>query len=664
MFREIGKAKEQLTEHWLIDRMERPNPMAKLSAYALKYQTFALYDLDGEVLWYAPRSGKGVKRGNPEHITIFRKHEATPVPYGGIGEFLGWELSIDGRREFADRDDVVHFTYFDPLAFRASFDPFKMQPRTPNRGRSPIDSKRLTITTDIAMARYNRDFFNRGIAPNYHFAYDGDLTTEEQDAYREKLTARIAGKNGEIVLTEKGWTVTNTGAAAQRDAQFSEGRAASKAEQLAGLAPPIVMGESDATYANADKQMLMFYEVIVDPALIHICSTIDVSLLADEEDLWCELATDDVDALQVAKRERLKSAADLAGRRVPWDVAARTVGLDLEQFEGSDIAFGSYTDIPVSDILSGNSKAEITTPAPANATLPPDQTNAPSDSAPRFIRVIDSSETAVRVVESATSDMKRAAASDETLSAILKIIRDDDAELQKIVRRFHVVALNEGAKQIGDLLKIDTLIGIDNPHVKAFLDTRANLITSVNKTTGDQILEAVKSGINAGETPENIATGIKRVFNTRKDVDADFIARQEVGSALNGGRFLQTKEEGADGYEWLSSRDGNVRETHAPGTGVDGEIVALGDQFSNGCRYPQDPEGEKKEVLGCRCIGMPASVGGERMLRSEKQRDACWRANVAVAMKSTERKCASALGRLFNDQRGRVLAAVAKMLAA
>ena len=822
MFRETGSDKEQLTKHWLIDLMERPNLHAKLAAYALKYRTFSLFDLDGEVFWHLGWSGKGVRRRStpPEFLTIFRKHEAFPVPYGGIGEFLGWEFQINGVRHFADRDDVVHFANFDPLSRAADFNPFTMQALQPNRGRSPLDSKRLAVATDLAMSRYNRDWFNRSIASDWHFTYDGDMTQDEQDDYREKLTARVAGKNGEVILTANGWTASHVAGASQHDAQFSEGRKQAKEEQLAGLAPPVAMGETGATFTNTGQQMQMFYEIIVDPALNHAASTIDVNLLEDEPDLWTEFATDDVDALQAQKRERFKSVIELSKAGWPIAVACRAAGVDVESFLGSDIPFRLYSEIPVSDILAGSSKAEVATVPPKDAPKPPDQTNEPGDTppppdaVPRFIRVIDPHQT-IRIVDTRmagpfdygstqinlTGDVAKAllalgatipddaiaekgresdthitvkfgldpkvtardvtealansdsviemaqrgggvtfgetgffapegkdydvvfvgvdspdlvilnqviregvettgtqpeyiphatvayvtrgrgaefdeaqgrikggntrdAAKDKLLTIVTSIIRGDDAELQSIAERFHVLSLNEGARQIADLTKSGTeVVGIDNQYVKDFLAARANLITSVNETTAGQVLDYVKAGLNAGDSPEEIASVIREVYNVRKK-DADFIAKQENGSALNGGRFAQTKEEGSDGYEWISSRDKDVRESHAPGTGVDGEVVALGEQFSNGCRYPQDEEGPVEEVMGCRCTAFPASLNGARMLQTEQQRAIYWRATMVTALRNLNKQFASRLGRYFNDQRGRVLAAVAKGLEA
>lgn len=51
-------------------------------------------------------------------------------------------------------------------------------------------------------------------------------------------------------------------------------------------------------------------------------------------------------------------------------------------------------------------------------------------------------------------------------------------------------------------------------------------------------------------------------------------------------------------FEWDDSDDNRVRPSHKL---VDGEQVEPGEKFSNGLRYPRDPEGALNEIKGCRC---------------------------------------------------------------
>jgi hypothetical protein len=66
------------------------------------------------------------------------------------------------------------------------------------------------------------------------------------------------------------------------------------------------------------------------------------------------------------------------------------------------------------------------------------------------------------------------------------------------------------------------------------------------------------------------------------------------------------KVEHVTGREWISSRDKAVRDTHDE---LDGTIIPVDGRYqipgTNGLRYPGDPEGEDKEIKGCRCVEAP-----------------------------------------------------------
>ena len=50
--------------------------------------------------------------------------------------------------------------------------------------------------------------------------------------------------------------------------------------------------------------------------------------------------------------------------------------------------------------------------------------------------------------------------------------------------------------------------------------------------------------------------------------------------------------------EWIATMDNRVRHSHAV---LDGEKIEVGEKFSNGCRYPADPNGVGSEIYNCRC---------------------------------------------------------------
>lgn len=84
----------------------------------------------------------------------------------------------------------------------------------------------------------------------------------------------------------------------------------------------------------------------------------------------------------------------------------------------------------------------------------------------------------------------------------------------------------------------------------------------------------------------------------------------EVTGAKNAGRidsYLRAQSMGIKMKQvWMATLDDRTHDSHAM---MDGEKVDPGKKFSNGCRYPGDPEGAPGEIYNCRCT-LVAEVEG------------------------------------------------------
>lgn len=120
------------------------------------------------------------------------------------------------------------------------------------------------------------------------------------------------------------------------------------------------------------------------------------------------------------------------------------------------------------------------------------------------------------------------------------------------------------------------------------------------------ISNAITQGILQGESIDKVAKRLRSVTDMDRNA-AKRNARTAVTGAQNAGRVASYKRAESMGVEvrqeWLAAHDGRTRESHAK---IDGEQVAVGKTFSNGCRYPGDPNGAPEEVYNCRCTLIPA----------------------------------------------------------
>lgn len=166
-----------------------------------------------------------------------------------------------------------------------------------------------------------------------------------------------------------------------------------------------------------------------------------------------------------------------------------------------------------------------------------------------------------------------------------------------------------------DLLKLFDDLGmavvssfdIHDTGAVAKLNSRLDKVSDITDTIRDQMRGTIKDGIEGGWTETELSGAIRDKYNIAQN-RADTIARTELGGVINDSRTEGFISVGFEKHSWLSARDGSVRTppdsefNHA----IDDEPpVKIGEPFSNGLRYPNDPDGEAGNVCNCRCITLP-----------------------------------------------------------
>ena len=127
------------------------------------------------------------------------------------------------------------------------------------------------------------------------------------------------------------------------------------------------------------------------------------------------------------------------------------------------------------------------------------------------------------------------------------------------------------------------------------------------KWNRQKIENALTQGIIQGEDLETITNRIASGLSTQNNNRMKTFARTAMTGAQNAGRYDRLSEAKGLGIEvvkqWMATLDGRTRDSHRD---MDGEKQKIGDKwhpykFSNGCRFPGDPEGPPREVYNCRC---------------------------------------------------------------
>lgn len=125
-----------------------------------------------------------------------------------------------------------------------------------------------------------------------------------------------------------------------------------------------------------------------------------------------------------------------------------------------------------------------------------------------------------------------------------------------------------------------------------------------------QITASVTSSILQGLSIKRMADDLQKRITTMSRDSAIRTARTAVTGAQNAGRMDSYAAAGKMGIklkkEWLATLDARTRHSHAM---LDGEQVAQDKKFSNGCRFPGDPQGPPWEIYNCRCTLIAAVEG-------------------------------------------------------
>ena len=119
------------------------------------------------------------------------------------------------------------------------------------------------------------------------------------------------------------------------------------------------------------------------------------------------------------------------------------------------------------------------------------------------------------------------------------------------------------------------------------------------------VTSAVTRAVLQGQTIPQLAASIAGIaaMDQRAAMKA---ARTAITSAHSLGKLKGYERAAGMGIDvekqWLAALDSRTRGSHRH---LDGEVVELDAEFSNGLKYPGDPDGLASEVYNCRCTLVP-----------------------------------------------------------
>ena len=612
---------DEVTEHPLLHLLETVNPF--MSGYDLKEATLTYEELAGNAYWlldmFVGDRPTEIYPLNPYKVRIIPSKEELVAKYKyhiGGGQWIDLEKST-----------VLHFKYFNPV------DDYY--------GLSPLSAARISVDTQTFADQYNRNFFINSAEPRGALVAAGELTEPQRDrivAGWQSMHRGVANAHKTALFEgEVKWEPIGIN---QKDMEFIKSKKMTREDILGAFGvPPALVGIFEyANYANSKEQRQIFWKDTMIPKLLKMASVINSFLVQPyDPDLLCAFDLTGIEALQADEIARAEVDAILVKSGIKMINQAR------EDRKWPPVKWGDtwYAPMNLMPILSPKSQQEAEKPKAGSTGEPQKEKATDKTGEPE---VLSDEDRAKAIRDKIWAYFKRSTESwERKFKPILRrIFTDQEKEVIRNLRdsgwkanpmartlpefdytgkdRISVLlfsmkeanrimrnggtpiisgALEDHAKFEVDRLGLGIEFDVNRPVVQSWINAKVSVFAkNVNNNTADNLRRTLKQSMEAGEGIKEAEKRIEKVYDMARGYRTERIARTEIISAHNNGAMQAYEQsEVVEKKEWISSRDGEVRDSHQ----IDGEEVDLDQPFSNGLMYPGDPAGAAGDVINCRC---------------------------------------------------------------
>lgn len=213
-------------------------------------------------------------------------------------------------------------------------------------------------------------------------------------------------------------------------------------------------------------------------------------------------------------------------------------------------------------------------------------------------------------------------------AAAVAYVNDATPGIYSLNRNFAAYTIEQVTGDVGfDLWDEQTAkrLIVEQPELMPYYPPKRALKRGIDLAWGKkQITASVTSSILQGKSIKHMADDLQSRIVTMNRDSAIRTARTAVTGAQNAGRmdsYFAAEKMGIEcRKEWMATLDGRTRHSHAM---LDGEVVDNDKKFSNGCRFPGDPNGAPAEIYNCRCTLVSVIEGidtsrGQRRVRNQE----------------------------------------------
>ena len=630
----------------LVDLLENPHP--RMNQALFFSAIISWFCLRGESMIVGlDRHGAPVQLGKgrlPAQLAALSPDFFTHIVQGY--DLSGWRFSGGPMQspvasQTLTADEVLHDRFFNPYFFW--------------RGMAPLSVALLAAATDFASAQ-----FMKGLMLNN--ATMGTVVTTDQtlqDEQREQMHAalrerkRKAGTADRDIILESGLTIQPP-TISTVDLEFIANRKMNRQEIFAVFKTPEAIAgyTEDANRSVSESQRLNFIQNTIAPICTRLEKYLRPIVKAFDPDFFGWFDIDSLPIMQEARRARVDSAVKVWGMGVPINEVNKVYDMGLPHLPWGDKGF-----LPFS-VQEAGELGQADNAVPAADTTQDQKPKAALEfsRALDILRALNAPKAEVKTekpkhVCKGSQDYEDSIAASVKLKAgklskyffeqrgrvlanLEKLKKacgtDEERALLSMAERLGKATVSRGIDDIFDAAKeTEILMGRMKPVLVAdlefggaqlwkefdlgdfklkpeatlkFLANREQIIQDINATTFDGLKSTLSDGLSSGETFEQLAQRVKDVYKEASESRANTIAVTETNTAVNNGRWEGLSESGLELKGWLSSSLPNTRDSHLAAEAESKDGIPIDDLFSNGLRFPGDPEcKDASEVINCRC---------------------------------------------------------------
>ena len=612
-----GKDAEPIDEHPVLDQLDQPT--SRMSGILMRRQLITDLVLVGDAYLLVGMSGTdpaALIRLHPERVTVVPSADGQPAAYeydeGGKVVRYGWDQVLHIRQ--VSWEDGPKGLY----------------------GNGAIRALANDLTTEKKAAELAANSADHG-QPTGIFspASEGDTWSQQQISVMREAFDRRMSKQGAALFLGSGVSYTPL-SWSPRDMEYQATRELVRQSEMASIGvPPPRIGLPSANYATAREQAKRYFESLKSKAaLVDSALTRLARMFSDSADVHVSHDFSGVEALQESRDARVNRVQSWWLMGIPLSEAAALEGFDeITQDTVPESAPTPEAEPQPEDqerrldplarwlVLDGGGPFQAPQTEEGRADLWRafiDKVHQPHErrialSMRRYLRAYGA-RIAKRMEEHLSTKggavpVKRAI-DDVTLDKILAAAVEREQVLE-IFRPLFRSMLADAINGTSGQLPID--IEFTPERINALVnDEIGKMITRVAETTRQQVRESIRMGLAEGESIGQMQRTLVQ-SKTFSPARALTIARTESTRAVSAGSIEAMKEAEARGVrmqkEWVSARDGNVRDSHMD---MDGDRVAVGEEFRSPSGATGNGPGEMgrgAEDINCRCVAVPFVEG-------------------------------------------------------